>query len=128
MVEHHAYGLDAVFHALGDPTRRRMLRALADGQRTVGQLAEPFEMSLAAASKHVRALEHAGLIRREVRGRSHLCSLNAAPLAAAQAWLAYYERFWTDRLDALEQLLREEDACPETAPAKDTTDDDPEHD
>jgi DNA-binding transcriptional ArsR family regulator len=67
--------LDNVFHALGDATRRQMLRELAQGERTVGQLAEPFEMSLAAASKHIKALEGAGLIRREVQGRTHICRL-----------------------------------------------------
>jgi DNA-binding transcriptional ArsR family regulator len=102
--------MDAVFHALGDATRRRMLRELAAGERTVGQLAEPFAMSLAAASKHVKALERAGLIRREVRGRTHLCRLEPGPLASAHEWLTFYERFWTTRLDALERLLREEDA------------------
>jgi DNA-binding transcriptional ArsR family regulator len=110
MVEHSASVLDAVFHALGDATRRRMLRELSDGERTVSQLAEPFEMSLAAASKHIKALENAGLIQREVRGRTHICRLAAAPLAGAHDWLSFYERFWTDRLDALERLLREEDA------------------
>jgi len=109
MVELHAPQLDAVFHALGDPTRRRMLRELADGERTVGQLAEPFSISLAAASKHIKALESAGLIRREVRGRTHLCRLHPGPLASAHEWLSFYERFWTNRLDVLEQLLRMED-------------------
>ena len=79
--------LNAVFHALGDATRRQMLRELADGERTVGQLAEPFDMSLAAASKHIKALESAGLIRREVRGRTHLCRLDPGPLASANEWL-----------------------------------------
>lgn len=101
--------MNAVFHALGDATRRQMLRDLADGERTVGQLAEPFDMSLAAASKHIKALEAAGLIRREVRGRSHLCRLEPGPLAGAHDWLSFYQRFWTDRLDALEALLRAED-------------------
>ena len=109
MVELHTPQLDAVFHALGDPTRRRMLRELADGERTVGQLAEPFSISLAAASKHIKALESAGLIRREVRGRTHLCRLHPGPLASAHEWLSFYERFWTNRLDVLEQLLRMED-------------------
>jgi DNA-binding transcriptional ArsR family regulator len=110
MVELHEAQLSAVFHALGDITRRRMLRLLADGEHTVGQLAEPFHMSLAAASKHIKALESAGLIRREVRGRIHLCQLNAGPLAAADEWLAYYERFWHERLDRLEELLRSDSA------------------
>ena len=110
MVELQTPELDTIFHALADTTRRRMLRELAGGERTVGQLAEPFSMSLAAASKHVKALENAGLIRREVRGRTHLCRLDPGPLASAHHWLTFYERFWTGRLDALEQLLREDDA------------------
>jgi DNA-binding transcriptional ArsR family regulator len=115
MVELQAHQLDTVFHALGDPTRRRMLRALAGGERTVGQLAEPFSMSLAAASKHIKALENAGLIQREVRGRTHLCRIDTRPLADVDRWLGFYKRFWTDRLDALERFLREEDA---SAPKK----------
>lgn len=85
-----------------------MLRELAKGERTVGQLAEPFAISLAAASKHIKALEHAGLIRREVKGRTHFCRLDPGPLASAHEWLGFYERFWTSRLDVLERLLREE--------------------
>lgn len=110
MVEQSPAQLDALFHALGDATRRQMLRALAQGEQTVGQLAEPFAMSLAAASKHVKALENAGLIQREIRGRTHVCRLDPGPLASAQRWLAFYERFWTDRLDALELALRESDS------------------
>jgi DNA-binding transcriptional ArsR family regulator len=110
MVELLAPQLDTVFHALGDATRRRMLRELANGERTVGQLAEPFSISLAAASKHIKALESAGLIQREVRGRTHLCRLEPGPLATAHAWLNFYEHFWTGRLDVLDRLLREEDA------------------
>lgn len=100
--------LDAVFHALGDPTRRRMIGALAEGPLTVGRLAEPFAMSLAAASKHIRALERSGLIRREVRGRTHVCRLAPERLADAHRWLGFYERFWTDRLDVLDRMLRED--------------------
>ncbi|MGX9966028.1 ArsR/SmtB family transcription factor [Roseomonas sp. F4] len=109
--------LDSVFHALGDATRRRMLRELAAGARTVGELAKPFAMSLAAASKHIKALEQAGLIRREVRGRTHLCRLDPGPLASAHHWLAVYEPFWTARLDLLEGLLREEDARDANGPS-----------
>lgn len=87
-----------------------MLAHLSKGERTVSQLAEPFEMSLAAASKHIKALEAAGLVSRDIRGRLHICRLNAAPLANAQQWLAYYEIFWTNRLDALEALLTSQDA------------------
>ena len=110
MVELESPQLDSIFHALGDATRRRMLHELAGGERTVGQLAEPFAMSLAAASKHIKALESAGLVRREIRGRTHLCRLAPGPLAGAHQWLSFYERFWTDRLDALERLLRAEGA------------------
>ncbi|HLW92026.1 MAG TPA: metalloregulator ArsR/SmtB family transcription factor [Roseiarcus sp.] len=110
MVELATPQLDSVFHALGDSTRRRMLLELAGGERTVGQLAQPFAISLAAASKHIKALEHAGLIRREVRGRTHLCRLDPRPLASAHEWLSFYKRFWTGRLDALEGLLRAADA------------------
>jgi DNA-binding transcriptional ArsR family regulator len=107
---HMVESLDIVFHALGDATRRHMLRELTVGERTVGELAEPFDMSLAAASKHIKVLEGAGLIRREVRGRTHMCRLEPSPLANAHEWLAFYERFWTDRLSILDRLLREEDA------------------
>ena len=119
MVELQTAQLDSVFHALGDATRRQMLRDLADGERTVGQLAQPFSISLAAASKHIKALENAGLLRREVRGRTHLCHLEPGPLASAREWLNYYERYWSNRLDRLEQLLREEDAAqPKSPPRK----------
>lgn len=110
MVELDSPQLNAVFHALGDPTRRQMLRELSEGERTVSELAKPFAISLAAASKHIKALEVAGLIRREVLGRTHMCRLEPGPLASADQWLRYYERFWTGRLDALEQLLRDDDA------------------
>jgi DNA-binding transcriptional ArsR family regulator len=118
MVELQTSQLDSVFHALGDATRRRMLRELAGGERTVGQLAEPFAISLAAASKHIKALEKAGLIRREVRGRTHLCRLDSGPLASAHDWLSFYWRFWTDRLDVLERLLRTADANKFPTPKK----------
>jgi DNA-binding transcriptional ArsR family regulator len=111
MVELQALQLDSVFHALGDATRRRMLRELSLGERTVGQLAEPFAISLAAASKHIKALENAGLIRRKVQGRTHMCRLDPGPLASANQWLHFYERFWNDRFDTLEKLLREVDAA-----------------
>ena len=107
MVELKSSQLDTVFHALGDATRRQMLQDLTHGERTVSQLAEPFEISLAAASKHIKALEKAGLISREIRGRTHFCRLNPGPLASAHEWLGFYTRFWTDRLDALERILRQ---------------------
>jgi DNA-binding transcriptional ArsR family regulator len=118
MVELQASQMNSVFHALGDATRRRMLRELTSGERTVSELASPFAMSLAAASKHIRVLEGAGLIRREVRGRTHLCRLDPGPLASAHEWLGFYERFWNSRLDLLEQLLREDVAKSKTRKAK----------
>jgi len=86
-----------------------MLGHLAEGELTIGELATPFRMSFAGASKHVRVLEGAGLVKRRVRGRTHLCRLDAARLAEANAWLRRYEHFWSARLDALEALLLEED-------------------
>ncbi len=118
MVELQTPQLNSVFHALGDATRRQMLHDLAQGERTVSQLAEPFEISLAAASKHIKALENAGLIRRQVIGRTHVCRLEPGPLASAHEWLRYYQSFWTGRLDTLEQLLRAEDASTAAATRK----------
>jgi DNA-binding transcriptional ArsR family regulator len=109
MVVQQPASLDGVFHALADPTRRAMLRSLAAGQRNIGELAAPFRMSLAAASKHVRVLEAAGLVRRRIQGRSHLCRIEPSPLAAADEWLRFYERLWTERLDALDAVLKAED-------------------
>lgn len=106
MVEFNGPQLDQVFHAISNTTRRKMLLQLANGERTVSQLAKPFLISLAAASKHIKTLENAGLIRREVHGRTHTCYLTAGPLASAQQWLIFYKHFWTDRLNDLDQLLR----------------------
>ena len=108
MVEQFAH-LDAVFHALADPTRRAMIGQLAERELTIGELATPFSMSFAGASKHVRVLEHAGLVKRTIHGRTHLCRLEAARLAEADAWLRRYQRFWSAKLDTLEVLLRAED-------------------
>lgn len=116
MVEHDSHTLDTIFHALGDTTRRAMLGELAAGERTVGELAEPFAMSLAAASKHIKVLEAAGLVRRDIRGRTHVCSLDPVPLMRADQWIGIYRRFWTGRLDALEQILRAADAVPPAPP------------
>jgi DNA-binding transcriptional ArsR family regulator len=113
MVEDLA-AMDAVFHALAHGARREMLGRLAERDLTVGQLAAPLAMSLAAASKHIQVLERAGLVRRTVDGRRHLCRLDPAPLASATAWLRFYERYWEQRLDALEDLFRAEpDADPD---------------
>ena len=106
MVEYNDARLNDLFRALADPTRRAMLQDLAHGPRTVGELAAPYAISLAGASKHIQVLEHAGLVDREVHGRVHTCRLDAAPLHEGAEWLRHYERFWTTRLDALETLLR----------------------
>jgi DNA-binding transcriptional ArsR family regulator len=105
MVEQRTLPLDRVFAALSDPTRRAMLRQLAGGVRSVGELAAPFDMSFAAAAKHVKVLEGARLLSRTIEGRSHRCRLEAGPLAEADRWLAFYERFWALRLDALEKAI-----------------------
>jgi DNA-binding transcriptional ArsR family regulator len=109
MIEYKPTQLDVVFHALADPTRRAMLHTLSSQPLPVGELAAPFEMSLAAASKHIQVLERAGLVQRTVTGRTHLCQLNAAPMHAGLEWMRHYEQFWQQRVDALEALLRAED-------------------
>lgn len=109
MVEDNDMALDATFHALSDRTRRAMLLGLTQRPMTVGELAAPFDMSLAAASKHIKVLESAGLIERQVRGRLHVCHLAAAPMHAGVEWLRHYERFWNRSLDALEAALEAED-------------------
>ena len=105
MVDNEA-ALDRIFQALADPTRRAMLRRLAAGDHTVGELAEPFDMSFAAASKHVKVLERAGLLGRTIEGRSHRCTLRASALAEADRWLAEHRAFWNGRLDDLEKALK----------------------
>lgn len=120
MVEYQSPALDSVFQALTDATRRAMLRSLAEGERNIGELAAPFDMSLAAASKHVKVLERAGLVRRVVKGRTHICRLEPGPLAEADAWLRFYEQFWNRRLDALDALLKADDAAVGEPPTEGT--------
>jgi len=97
--------LDSTFHALADPTRRGMLASLACGDKSIGELAEPYAMSFAGASKHVKVLERAGLVSRRKVGRTQMCSLQAGPLAEAERWLRQWETFWSARLDQLETLV-----------------------
>jgi uncharacterized protein YndB with AHSA1/START domain/DNA-binding transcriptional ArsR family regulator len=94
MINHMVEQLDEAFHALADPTRRAMVAELARGPRSVTELAAPHAMSLAAASKHVKVLERAGFVRRDVRGRRHVCRLDPGPLAAAYGHLGRYERMF----------------------------------
>jgi DNA-binding transcriptional ArsR family regulator len=101
----HAEGLNETFAALADPTRREILVTLADGDRTVSDLAEPFDMSLPAITKHLSVLERAGLISSEREGRVRRCHLERDPLAAAMRWIADYGRFWEESFDSLERLL-----------------------
>jgi len=83
-----------------------MLRSLAKEPHKVGELAEPFDISLAAASKHIKVLERAGLVQRTVQGRTHVCRLEARPMHAGMEWMRHYEQFWQERLDVLEALLK----------------------
>jgi DNA-binding transcriptional ArsR family regulator len=105
--------LDETFAALADPTRRAMLVSLSGGERSIGELAAPHAMSFAGASKHIRALERAGLVDRRKAGRQILCRLKAEPMREAQTWLHQWERFWNARLDILEDLLKAEQEKPE---------------
>ena len=94
------------FRALADPTRRGMLASLALGEKSIGELAEPFAMSFAGASKHVKVLEEAGLIARRKQGRTHLIRVEARPLEEAERWLRQWEKFWSSSLDRLEALVK----------------------
>jgi DNA-binding transcriptional ArsR family regulator len=107
MVEDHDELLDNLFHALANGTRREIVSLLAKRPYNISELVPQFDMSLAAVSKHVKSLERAGLIDREVVGRNHVCHLNAERLSEAYEWLGGYERFWRERLDALEQVLKQ---------------------
>ncbi len=109
-----ARDLDRTFRVLADPTRRGILRRLSEvgSDLTVSELARPYEMSLAAVSKHLKSLEGAGLVKRSVEGREHRFRLRPEGLAGPHHWLSFYERFWTERLDALATLLAESPAPP----------------
>jgi len=107
MAQYYEARLDQIFSALGDPTRRRMLAALMRGEASVSELAAPHDISLAGAAKHVRVLAAAGLVSHEKRGRVRTCRLNPAAMQQAAGWLAQYEKFWTGKLDALDEFLRE---------------------
>lgn len=106
MVEHRDVALDRTFAALSDPTRRAILARLRSSEATISDLADPFNMSFNAVSKHVKALEQAGLVRRRVQGREHYCALKPVPLRRATRWLDAYRVFWDQRLDALDAFLR----------------------
>jgi DNA-binding transcriptional ArsR family regulator len=125
MVNYSSAPLDAIFGALADPTRRAMLARLAQGQAMITELAEPFRVSLPAISKHVRILESAGLLEREINGRVHRCRLAAEPLRNAAAWIEQYRAFWEWQFDALAKYLettarKERQTCQAQSKAKRT--------
>jgi DNA-binding transcriptional ArsR family regulator len=99
--------LDRTFGALADPTRRRILEHLAQGEHCVTDLARPYSMSLPAVSKHLRVLEKAGLVRRRRNGRVHALKLEAEPMREASQWIEKYRRFWEDSFDRLDQYLQQ---------------------
>jgi DNA-binding transcriptional ArsR family regulator len=105
MGEYRNATMDRLLGAVADSTRRAILARLAAGDARVTEVASAFPISLNSVSKHVRMLERARLVRRTVRGRDHVLSLDAAPLADAAAWIANYQRFWEQRLEALDQLM-----------------------
>ena len=96
--------MDRVLGAIADPTRRAILARLAQSEARVTELASAFPISLNSVSKHVRKLESAGLVHRDVRGREHILTLNAAPLSDAAAWISHYQRFWEESLEALDEF------------------------
>ncbi|HEY0759675.1 MAG TPA: metalloregulator ArsR/SmtB family transcription factor [Acidisarcina sp.] len=101
----NAARLDSIFHALSDPTRRSILRGLASREKSVSEIAKPHPVSLAAVSKHLKVLEAAELIARERRGNFQIVRLKAANLRPAEQWLAYYDKFWNQQLDALQTYM-----------------------
>jgi DNA-binding transcriptional ArsR family regulator len=110
MVDYADAALSRVFAALGDATRRAMLARLQRGEATVTELAEPFDVSLNAVSKHVRVLERAGLVRRTVVGREHRITLTPEPMRSVSSYVDQYRRYWEDRIAALERHLIEKRA------------------
>ena len=111
MVDYSNARLDLAFAALADPTRRAIVDRLArQSQLAVSEIAAPFAVSLPAVMKHLDVLARAGLVEREKTGRTVHCRLRAAPMETAMQWLARYERFWSEKLDALAKFV-EEDAC-----------------
>jgi len=113
-----AHNLDQTFGALADSTRRAILVRLASGEATVGELAGPFEISRPAISKHLRVLEHAGLVHRTVDGRISRCELNAAPMRDAAEWVEYYREFWEGQLDLLASYFNEKKKTTKEEPEK----------
>lgn len=109
--------LNAVFGALADPTRRAMVTRLSRGPARVTELAEPFDMSLPAVSKHLRVLENAGMVSRDKQGRAHNMKLEAAPMKSAVEWIEQYRQFWEGSLDSLAQYLDDTNPKKKKGPA-----------
>ncbi len=107
MVVDSSPGSTCVFHALAHPARRAIIRQLSGGERNLSELASPLRMTFPAATKHVRVLERATLVRRRVAGREHLCRLSAEPLKEAMLWTEQFRRHWAERFEALDDLLDE---------------------
>lgn len=108
MVNHLPATLDSTFAAISDATRRGILARLArQGETSVSELAAPYKMSLPAVSKHLRVLEHAGLVARQKDGRVHRCRLQAEPMKEAAAWIEHYRQFWEAQLDSLARYLED---------------------
>lgn len=105
MVNYSEPRLDRLFSALSDATRRAMLMRLSEREMSVMELAEPFAMSKPAITKHLKVLEKAGLLRRQIVGRTHRCRLAPQPLGEVAQWIAFYEKFWNTKLDALDDYL-----------------------
>ena len=105
MGEYSAGTLDRVFSAVSDVTRRAILARLAESDARVTDVASAFPISLNSTSKHIRVLEGAGLLRRTVRGREHILSLDATPLAEADGWIEHYRTFWSDQLASLDAFV-----------------------
>jgi DNA-binding transcriptional ArsR family regulator len=108
MVNIQGQQLDLLFYALSDATRRQILVLIRDQARTISELAQPFEMSLAAVSKHIKVLERARLLVRKKEGRIHSCTLDPAALKTAEECIQFYTQFWTERLDVFAKTLEEE--------------------
>lgn len=115
MVADQSSRLDLVFHALAHPARRAIIRQLSGGERNLSELASPLAMTFPAATKHVRVLEGAKLIRRRVVGRQHLCRLRAAPLKEATLWTEQFRRNWEARFRALDSILDEMKSAEQSA-------------
>jgi DNA-binding transcriptional ArsR family regulator len=105
MVNINADQLDLIFSALSDSTRRAMLQRLAGGEMSVMQLASPFDISKPAITKHLKVLEKAGLLQRQIIGRIHLCRLAPKPLSDVAEWIAFYENFWNQKFDSLDNYF-----------------------